>query len=111
MTGAGVPPIGDLAERTTLVPGTDNAMLNTPSMFRETAYTAKLADISARAILEMATINDAEIANLNYGIIEPGHKSKLLVLDGESDNLVDTQNIIRAVVRRPDDAGVRRVIS
>ena len=110
VTGVGVPPMSDLAERTTLALGTDNAMLNAPSMFREMAYTAKLTDISARRILEMATINGAEIANLDYGVIEPGRKAKLLVLDGASDNLAGAQDIVRAVVRRADRADVSDVI-
>ena len=110
VTGVGVPPISDLAERTTLALGTDNAMLNAPSMFREMAYTAKLTDISARRILEMATINGAEIANLDYGVIEPGRKAKLLVLDGASDNLAGAQDIVRAVVRRADRADISDVI-
>ncbi|WP_135806658.1 amidohydrolase family protein [Halorussus marinus] len=100
VTGVGVPPIRDLAERTTVALGTDNVMLNSPSMFREMEFAAKLADLSAREVLRMATRNGAEIAGLDAGLIEEGRPAKLLVLDGDSDNLAGAQDVVRAVVRR-----------
>ncbi|WP_134671259.1 amidohydrolase family protein [Halorussus marinus] len=100
VTGVGVPPIRDLAERTTVALGTDNVMLNSPSMFREMEFAAKLADVSAREVLRMATRNGAEIAGLDAGLIEEGRPAKLLVLDGDSDNLAGAQDVVRAVVRR-----------
>ena len=35
VTDVGLPPVGDLLEATTVALGTDNVMLNSPSMFRE----------------------------------------------------------------------------
>jgi cytosine/adenosine deaminase-related metal-dependent hydrolase len=100
VTGVGVPPIAELAERTTVALGTDNVFLNSPSMFREMAFAAKLADVSAREVLRMATVNGAEIAGLNCGLIAEGRDADLLVLDGDTDNLAGAENLVRAVVRR-----------
>jgi len=110
VTGVGVPPIRELTERTTVALGTDNVMLNSPSMFREMEFAAKLADVSASEVLQMATVNGAAIAGLNYGVIEPGREAKLLVLDGDSDNLGGAQDVVRAVVRRAGAADVKDVI-
>ncbi|QIB74985.1 amidohydrolase family protein [Halogeometricum borinquense] len=110
VTGVGVPPVRDLLDRTTVALGTDNVMLNSPSMFREMEFVSKLTDASATEILRMATLNGAEIAGLNYGVIEPGREAKLLVLDGDSDNLAGAQDLVRAVVRRAGQADVKDVL-
>jgi cytosine/adenosine deaminase-related metal-dependent hydrolase len=73
-------------------------------------FAAKLSDASAREVLQMATVNGAEIADLDYGCIEPGREAKLLVLDGDSDNLSGAQDVVRAVVRRAGCADVKDVI-
>ena len=110
VTGVGAPPVADLAERTTVALGTDNVFLNSPSMFREMAFTAKMADVSAREVLRMATIHGAEIAGLNCGLIEEGRDADLLVLDGDSDNLAGARNVVRAVVRRAGVGDVQDVV-
>ena len=110
VTNVGVPPIRDLAERTTVALGTDNVMLDSPSMFREMEFAAKLSDLPAEEILRMATVNGAEIAGLNRGVIEPGADADLLVLDGDSDNLADVRDVVRAVVRRAGVDDVRDVL-
>jgi cytosine/adenosine deaminase-related metal-dependent hydrolase len=110
VTDVGRPPVEELAERTTVALGTDNVMLNSPSMFREMEFTAKLYDLSAREVLRMATVNGAEIAGLGGGLIETGQPARLLVLDGDSDNLSGALNPVRAVVRRAGAADVRRVV-
>ncbi|NEU56324.1 amidohydrolase family protein [Halorussus sp. MSC15.2] len=110
VTGVGVPPIADLVERTTVALGTDNVMLNSPSMFREMEFAAKLADVSAREVLRMATLNGAQIAGLDCGVIEEGRAGKLLVLDGDTDNLAGAQDVVRAVVRRAGTGDVADVI-
>jgi cytosine/adenosine deaminase-related metal-dependent hydrolase len=110
VTRVGTPPIRELAERTTVALGTDNVMLNSPSMFREMEFAAKLADVSAPAVLRMATVNGARIADLNCGVVEPGRDARLLVLDGDSDNLAGARDLVRAVVRRAGVADVERVV-
>jgi len=110
VTGVGLPPVRDLLERTTVALGTDNVMLNGPDMFREMASTAKLTDANAREVLRMATVDGADLAGLNGGLIEEGRDARLVVLDGDSDNLAGTKNPVRAVVRRAGVADVRETI-
>jgi cytosine/adenosine deaminase-related metal-dependent hydrolase len=85
-------------------------MLNSPSMFREMEFAAKLSDLPAETVLRMATKNGADIAGLNCGVIEPGRDAKLLVLDGDSDNLAGAREVVRAVVRRAGVADVTDVL-
>lgn len=109
VTDVGLPPLRDLLDRTSVALGTDNVMLNAPSMFREMEFTAKLTDTSAREVLHMATAAGAEIAGLDCGVIEPGRDAKLVVIDGDSDNMVGAHNPVRAVVRRAGAGDVKSV--
>jgi cytosine/adenosine deaminase-related metal-dependent hydrolase len=109
--GVGTAPIRELVDHTTVALGTDNVMLNVPSMFREMAYTAREFDVSARDVLRMATTAGAEIAGLDCGVIEPGRRAALLVLDGDSDNLAGTEDPVEAVVRRATGRDVVRVLT
>ncbi|ELY48384.1 amidohydrolase family protein [Natronorubrum sulfidifaciens] len=109
VTDVGLSPYSELNERTTLALGTDNVMLNSPSMFREMEFLAKLSELPAAEILRMATINGAEIADLEYGLIEPGREARLLVLDGDSPNLADARDPVRAVVRRAGVSDIEAV--
>ncbi|WP_254837716.1 amidohydrolase family protein [Natronomonas marina] len=106
----GRPPVRELVDHTTVALGTDNVMLNPPSMFREMAYTAKRFDVTPREVLRMATTAGAEIAGLDCGVIAPGRRAALTVLDGDSDNLADSVDPVRAVVRRATALDVERVV-
>ena len=106
----GKAPLRELLDHTTVALGTDNVMLNSPSMFREMAYTAKQFDVTAREVLRMATTAGAEIAGLDCGVIEPGRRGALTILDGESDNLVGTVDPVLAVVRRATEQDVKEVV-
>jgi cytosine/adenosine deaminase-related metal-dependent hydrolase len=106
----GRPPIRELLDHTTVALGTDNVMLNPPSMFREMAYTVREFDVTASEVLEMATTAGAEIAGLDCGVLEPGKRAALLVLDGDSDNLTGSVDPVRAVVRRANALDVKRVV-
>ncbi len=108
--GVGKPPIRDLLDHTTVALGTDNVMLNSPSMFREMAYTAKHFDVTAREVLGMATRAGAEAVGVDCGVVAPGKRAELLVLDGDSDNLAGTEDPVRAVVRRATGLDVKRVL-
>ncbi|AXG06935.1 nucleoside deaminase [Haloplanus rubicundus] len=110
VTGVGSPPIADLLDRTTVALGTDNVMLNSPSMFREMEFASKVGSVDAADVLRMATVNGADLVGLNCGLIEPGRAAKLLVLDGDSDNLAGARDPVRAVVRRAGVDDVERVI-
>jgi cytosine/adenosine deaminase-related metal-dependent hydrolase len=109
-TNAGVAPMAEWVERTTVALGTDNVMLNSPSMFREMEFACKLGDVDAGDVLRMATVNGAEIAGLNRGVIEEGREGKLLVLDGDTDNLSGARDPVSAVVRRAGLDDVARVV-
>lgn len=106
----GTPPLPALLEHTSVALGTDNVMLNPPSMFREMAYTAKRFDVTARDVLRMATVAGAEIAGLDSGVIAPGRRAALTVLDGDSDNLSGSVDPVRAVVRRATARDIKRVV-
>jgi cytosine/adenosine deaminase-related metal-dependent hydrolase len=108
--GVGKPPVRELLDQTTVALGTDNVMLNSPSMFREVAYTAKRFDVTAREVLRMATTAGAEIAGLDCGVVAPGRRAALVVLDGDSDNLAGSVDPVRAVVRRATELDVEHVV-
>jgi cytosine/adenosine deaminase-related metal-dependent hydrolase len=105
----GRPPVRALLDHTTVALGTDNVMLNPPSMFREMAFTAKQFDVTDREVLRMATTAGAEIAGLDCGVVAPGRRAALTVLDGDSDNLAGSTDPVRAVVRRATELDVERV--
>ncbi len=102
--------ISDLLDHTTVALGTDNVMLNSPSMFREMAHTAKNYDVTAREVLKMATVGGAEAMGLDCGVIEAGRRAGLVVLDGDSHNLAGTEDPARAIVRRAGPLDIRDVI-
>jgi cytosine/adenosine deaminase-related metal-dependent hydrolase len=110
VTGVGFPNVAELADLTTVALGTDNVMLNSPSMFREMEFTAKLTDVPAADILAMATHHGADIAGLNCGVVEPGRDARLVVLGGESDNLAGVKDPVRAVVRRAGVSDIKEVL-
>jgi cytosine/adenosine deaminase-related metal-dependent hydrolase len=110
VTDVGFPPIEALAQRTTVALGTDNVFLNSPSMFRELAFASKLTALEAPEVLRMATAAGAELAGLDCGVVEPGRPAKLLVVDGDSNNLAGMRDPVRAVVRRAGASDVVDVI-
>jgi cytosine/adenosine deaminase-related metal-dependent hydrolase len=103
-------PIRELFDHTTVALGTDNVMLNLPSMFREMAFTAKQFDVTDREVLAMATRAGAEIAGLDCGVVAPGRRAALTVLDGDSDNLAGTTDPVSAVVRRATALDIDSVV-
>lgn len=109
VTKAGTPPIRELLDRTRVALGTDNVMLNGPSMFREMEFTSKLFDVSARETLGMATWAGAEILGVDCGELTENKQAKLFVLDGESDNIRGYHDPVRTVVRRAERADIKRV--
>ncbi|WP_247728576.1 amidohydrolase family protein [Halovivax limisalsi] len=110
VTGVGLAPFEELHERTTLALGTDNVMLNSPSMFREMAVVSKYSSLDAPTVLRMATRNGARLVGRDDGLLEPGRPANCLVLDASTDNLVGVRDPVRAVVRRAGTADVDEVI-
>jgi cytosine/adenosine deaminase-related metal-dependent hydrolase len=109
--GVGRPPVRELLDHTTVALGTDNVMLNPPSMFREMAFTAKQFDVTDREVLRMATTAGADVVGLDCGVVAPGRRAALTVLDGDSDNLSGSVDPVGAVVRRATALDVERVVS
>ena len=110
VTGVGLPPVETLVDRTTVALGTDNVMLNSPSMFREMAFVAKYADVDAPTVLRMATRNGARLLGRDDGLIEAGRPANCVVLDGDSDNLTGARDPVRGVVRRAGVDDVSQVV-
>ncbi|ADJ14783.1 amidohydrolase family protein [Halalkalicoccus jeotgali] len=110
VTNVGLPPMEELVERTTVALGTDNVMLNSPSMFREMEFAAKVTTLDAPEVLAMATRAGAELMGLDAGTIEEGREARLCVLDGDSDNLAGVRDPVRAVVRRAGVSDVSEVL-
>ena len=110
VTNVGTPPVRDLLDRTTVALGTDNVMLNSPSMFREMEFVSKLCDVDAVEALRMATVDAARVAGLDAGLVEAGRPANLLVLDGDSNNLAGVRDPVRAAVRRAGASDVREVV-
>lgn len=109
VTNAGTPPIRELLDRTLVALGTDNVMLNGPSMFREMEFTAKLFDISARETLGMATWAGAELIGADYGVLAENKPAKVFVIDGESENIRGYHDPVRTVVRRAERADIKHI--
>ena len=107
VTGVGLPPIKDLLNHTIVALGTDNVMLNSPSIFREMEFISKLFDIEPSAILRMATSSGADIFDLNSGVIEIGKEAKLIVLNGESNNLYGSHDIVSSIVKRASMSDIK----
>lgn len=110
-TNVGQPPLQRLAAETTVALGTDNVMLNAPSLFREMELAAKLYDLPASEVLAMATRNPASIAGLDIGVVEEGRPAALQVLDLTTNNLAGVQDPLRGFVRRAEPADVSRLIT
>jgi cytosine/adenosine deaminase-related metal-dependent hydrolase len=107
---SGFAPVRDLVDHTTVAIGTDNVMLNNPNMFREMEFATKLFDVTPREVLQMATVAGADVGGFDFGVIEPGAPAKLLVLDGDSNNLIDNENVHAAITRRAGPEDIERVL-
>jgi len=74
------------------------------------SYTAREFDVTAREVLRMATIAGAESVGLDCGMVSPGRRAALTVLDGDSDNLAGSVDPVQAVVRRATALDIERVV-
>lgn len=110
VTGVGTPPIDELKERTTVALGTDNVMINSPSMFREMAIAVKVLGVKPGDALKMATVNAAAVLGRPDGVIEEGRPARVFVLDGASDNLSKTVDPVNAVASRACRADIDEVL-
>ncbi len=113
--GLPLPPIAALMSAgANLLLGTDNGMLNSPSMLAELDFTYKVAKSQfgdslapePGAILKMATSNiHAVLGGDNYGYLSAGLPADFVVLDFNQPHLRATRNLTASVVTRvtPED--------
>lgn len=110
VTDVGMPPVEELLEATTVALGTDNAMLNSPSVWREMEFVSKLYDVDDAEVLRMATAYGADVAGIDdAGVIEEDARARLTVLRGDR-SLADVEDLLAGVVRRAGEADVRRTV-
>lgn len=111
--GVGKPPIDTLMEEGVVTGlGTDNAMINSPNMFREmeTAL-AVMRRKSAREVLSMATVWGARVAGISgeTGSLEAGKDADLLVLT-PGPGMEFSDDVHAAVVKRAGPGNVSLVM-
>jgi len=107
-TGAGMAPITDMLEAgITVAVGTDNVMLNSVNMFSEMEVLSKIFGLDDRQVFKTCTLNGAQLLGLEDGTgsIQKGNKARLMIIDGNSNNLSGIKNPLSGIVRRarPDD--------
>jgi cytosine/adenosine deaminase-related metal-dependent hydrolase len=107
ITGVGRAPVEKMLDLgINVAVGTDNVMLNSTNMFAEMEVLTKVFGIDDRQVFKMCTLNGASVLNFNdIGYIEKGLSPKIMILNGNSDNLAGITDPIRGIVRRarPDD--------
>ncbi|CAM2786436.1 amidohydrolase family protein [Rariglobus hedericola] len=114
--GLPLPPVAALLRAgVNLLLGTDNGMLNSPSLLPELDFTYKLAKSQfgdalspdPSAILKMATSNIRPLlGGDHYGYLERGLPADFVVLDFHAPHLRATRHIIASVLTRVTPADV-----
>ena len=105
----GLPNIKKMLDfRCTVAIGTDNVMLNSPDFTKELDYLWKISQITnnhtdllhPREILKMATVNGADLLNLNSGIIEVGRLADILFIDKNNIDLHPIHDVYVSLLNR-----------
>ena len=103
VTGMGLPPLRQMLESgLTVGVGTDNVMLNSPNMFSEMEFIAKIFRLDEKAVLRLSTRNSANVLTEegNIGTIEVGKPANLVVIRTDTPNMSNLMNPLKGVVRR-----------
>ncbi len=114
--GVGIPDIkGMLDNGCKIAIGTDNIMLNSPDLFREMDYLFKVSralgyKISAKDVLKMATVNAADMLNLDSGYIDNGRLADAIFIDKHSIDLEPMNDPYAAIIHRVDASNIRAVM-
>jgi cytosine/adenosine deaminase-related metal-dependent hydrolase len=107
ITGVGRAPVVEMLDQGIKVAvGTDNVMLNSVNMFAEMEMLSKIFGIEDRQVFMMCTLMGATILGLETtGSIVEGNTAKIMIINGNSNNLTGVKDPIRGIVRRgrPDD--------
>ena len=112
-TGVGLPDIPRMLDLGIVVGlGTDNVMLNSPSLFCEMEFLSKALLHNDRQVFMMCTLNGPRIlgADDEAGPISAGKKCRIMVIDRRSENMAGTKDPLASVVRRAMPSDVLAVI-
>ena len=114
--GLPLPPVAALLRAgANLLLGTDNAMLNPPSMLAELDFTYKIArsqfgdatSPTPEAVLAMATRNIRPmLGGDHYGYLEKGLPASFVALDFRTPHLRHTRHLLASIVTRTSPADV-----
>ncbi len=103
----------------TLCLGTDNVMANSPDLLREMDFLFKLIRgqyddgiklVNSKVVLSMVTVNPAQALRLEHliGSLEVGKYADFFVLDLNSPNLRNVENLLDGVVLRAKSENVMK---
>lgn len=112
-TGSGLPDVREMLRLgITVGVGTDNVMLNSPSMWREMELLTKALLHDDRQVFKMCTLNGAKILGIDdrVGSISVGKEARLTVLDPQSDNLWALKDPLAGLVRRAGPCDIAAVL-
>ena len=113
MTGVGLPPVAAMARHgINLAAGTDNVMISSPDMFEEMHLIANALLHDDRQVFKMCTLNGAKIVGLDrrLGSIQEGKEGRVMVLDGDSDNLWGSTDPLSSIVRRASRSDIMAIL-
>ena len=113
MTGVGLPPVAAMSRLgINLAAGTDNVMLSSPDMFEEMHLLANALLHDDRQVFKMCTLNGAKITGLDQrlGSIREGKEGRVMVLDGNSDNLWGSTDPLSSIVRRASRSDILAIL-
>jgi cytosine/adenosine deaminase-related metal-dependent hydrolase len=113
VTGVGLPDIEKMSKLgIDMAVGTDNVMLNSPDMFGEMHLISKALLHDDRQVFKMCTLNGAKIAELDrrLGSILEGKEGRVMVLDGNSNNLWGSMNPLSSIVRRACSSDITAIL-
>jgi cytosine/adenosine deaminase-related metal-dependent hydrolase len=117
IVGAGIPRVGKMSELGCIIGiGSDNVMLNSPDILRELDYLWKASRsverrfLSAREILKMATVNNAEILRLNSGYLGGGRAADIIFIDKSHVDLYPAHNPFASIVHRASQDSIKGVM-
>jgi cytosine/adenosine deaminase-related metal-dependent hydrolase len=88
--------------------GTDNVMLNSPNIFDEMHFISKALLHDDRQVFKMCTLNGAKIIGIDQrvGSICEGKEGRLMVLNGDSNNLWGSLSPLTSIVRRSQPSDI-----
>ena len=113
VTGVGLPDVRRMIDLgITVGAGTDNVMINSPNMFSEMELISKALLHDDRQVFKMCTLNGARILGVDkkIGSIYEGKDGRVMVLDGSSDNLRGSSDILSSIVRRARPTDIKAII-